>query len=157
VTEREKCGSSSCLVDGLKEAIDKQGEVLRLQHLESRDFMRDLMTVHVGHLTSQIVKTNSTLEEHTKNLYPMLRDVQTRMTKIETEIGPQGIDIKIKDAINDAEVVKWVSNRRRTENSFFVRMGTVLAVAAVLAALGMYVDYAVRTKPMTPTKQGEAR
>jgi len=157
VTEKDKCGSTSCLVDGLKEAIDKQGEVLRLQHLESRDFMKDLMTVHVGHLTKEITKTNATLEDHAKNMYPMLRDVQMRMTKIETEIGPQGIDIKIKDAINEAEVVKWVISRRRTENSFFVRIGTVLAVAAVLAALAMYVDYTVRAKPMTPTKQGEAR
>jgi len=157
VTEKDKCGSSSCLVDGLKEAIDKQGEVLRLQHLESRDFMRDLITVHVGHLTAEITKTNATLEDHAKNLYPMLRDVQMRMTKLETEIGSQGIDKKIKDAINDADVVKWVTNRRRTENSVFVRMGTVLAVAAVLAALAMYVDYSIRTKPMTATKQGDSR
>jgi len=74
------------LLDGLKEAIDKQGDVLKEQHQASREFMKDLMLTHVGHLTSELTKTNQSLAEHAKTLYPMIREARDLASQISERV-----------------------------------------------------------------------
>ena len=149
IVDKKECGSPSCLVDGLKEAIDQQGVVLREQHRESREFMRDLMTTHVEHMTAEIQKTSNALDNHAKYLYPMLRDVQMRITKIETDIGVDGIDTKI----GKNETVKWVARRRSIESKVASGLMVALIIAIVTSGIVVYMDYYQRNRSATHVQQ----
>jgi DNA repair exonuclease SbcCD ATPase subunit len=145
------CGSPSCLLEGLKEAIDKQSDSLKEQHQESREFMKELMMTHVGQLKEELAKTNATLDKHTALLYPMIREIGGRVTKLEAvAVDMQSVEKKIEAAIADAAVeakiektlrenndLVWVRQSRKFASAIFV----IVAAAMILEGANIFLKF----------------
>jgi len=106
----------------MKEAIESQGAAIKEQHQESREYMKDLMLTHVGILTKEQEKTNKTIEEHVKTLYPMIREVRENI-----------IDAKIAKALADNSELKWVKGFRR----FAIAIISALVITSIIGGVSV--------------------
>jgi hypothetical protein len=75
--------------------------------------IKDLMEYHHQVIAQDISEIKNAAAKRDDEIFPRLNKIESRVTVIETAIGPQGISGKIKNAIDDNEHVKWVGETRK--------------------------------------------
>lgn len=135
-----ECGSPGCLLDGLKEVITAQGKTLEKQHEDSREFIRELMDTKIRNVTDELARTNkalegyaSTLDKHAGDLYAQNRALSERVTKIETEVGPNGLEMRIRGIVTDNDDLKWAGRVRQNISAIAV----AVAISMIIAVGGL--------------------
>ena len=91
MTDQEKnlCGSPQCLVD-------RMGDTLTEQHKAGIDTIKQLLNVQHIELLSQMKELRRRNEKDNDEIYPRLRNVESSILLIQSSIGPEGLDEKIK-------------------------------------------------------------
>lgn len=125
------CGSSACLVDRL-------GEQLAAQHKDGQRALKELINLHMEGVKEDSAELKKLVKENGDELFGRMRRVEDRLTVIETQLGPEGLDKKLRDIIEENADIKKFREWHNDWRNIKIAVIAAVAVALITGVLNAY-------------------
>ena len=130
-----ECGSTTCLVDRLEETVNRLEVAMKAEAAQSRAFIERIFQVSMDD-----VKRRLDEQKESVNLqWEIVRDVQKSITIMQTEVGPGGLEKKIKEVFKEDADFKSIKRNM----GFVCGLGKAIAYVTILGALAYGVKVIV--------------
>ena len=139
------CGSPGCLAktliqqhaEGMVALRDqhRQGmQALQVQHKQGMESIKEIIQLSMDSIGREI----GDVKELQRGNGVRLGKVENRLTAIETQVGNEGLDKKVKTLISENEDIKWVQRTRTTQRLIFIGVAITCILAVFTFALALY-------------------
>ena len=134
--ERAECGSSDCMKLQVDMAKDVSAALSAKTDAGIKS-IRDLMIAHHDNLEKTIAEFKRTVEKDQEEMWPRLRQVETDVKVIQSSIGQDGLDAKIRKVSIEASDARVGKTWKRSALEIAAMVLATVMAALIIAKSGM--------------------